>query len=48
MEKLNVPINVGDGPPVVVLHGFAMRPATYEGLVRLLDKLIVPAPEADA
>ena len=38
MEKLNVPINAGDGPPVVVLHGFAMRPATYEGLVRLLDK----------
>ena len=33
---LDVPIKTGDGPPVVVLHGFAMRPATYGGLVRLL------------
>ena len=38
MKKLDVPIKAGDGPPVVVLHGFAMRPATYGGLVRLLDK----------
>jgi pimeloyl-ACP methyl ester carboxylesterase len=38
VKKLDVPIRSGDGPPVVVLHGFAMRPATYEGLVRLLDK----------
>ena len=36
MKTLNVPIRVGDGPPVVLLHGFAMRPATYGGLVRLL------------
>ena len=34
--KLDVPIETGDGPAVVVLHGFAMRPATYSGLVRLL------------
>ena len=34
--QLDVPIKAGDGPPVVVLHGFAMRPATYGGLVRLL------------
>jgi pimeloyl-ACP methyl ester carboxylesterase len=33
---LDVPIQTGDGPPVVLLHGFAMRPATYGGLVRLL------------
>jgi pimeloyl-ACP methyl ester carboxylesterase len=33
---LDVPIKVGDGPPVVILHGFAMRPATYGGLVDLL------------
>ncbi len=33
---LEVPIRAGDGPPVVLLHGFAMRPATYSGLVRLL------------
>jgi len=33
---LDVPIKTGDGSPVVVLHGFAMRPATYGGLVRLL------------
>ena len=32
---LDVPIGAGNGPPVVVLHGFAMRPATYGGLVRL-------------
>lgn len=34
--QLDVPVKAGDGPPVVVLHGFAMRPATYGGLVRLL------------
>ena len=38
VQKLEIPIQTGDGPPVMVLHGFAMRPATYEGLVRLLDK----------
>jgi pimeloyl-ACP methyl ester carboxylesterase len=38
VTKLNVPIKAGGGPPVVVLHGFAMRPSTYGGLVRLLEK----------
>ncbi|MGH9019194.1 MAG: alpha/beta fold hydrolase [Acidimicrobiales bacterium] len=33
-----MPIQTGDGPPVVVLHGFAMRPATYRGLVDLLAR----------
>jgi len=36
VKELAVPIHAGDGPPVVLLHGFAMRPATYGGLVRLL------------
>jgi pimeloyl-ACP methyl ester carboxylesterase len=36
VNRLDVPIKAGEGPPVVVLHGFAMRPATYGGLVRLL------------
>jgi pimeloyl-ACP methyl ester carboxylesterase len=42
---LEVPIDVGDGPTVVLLHGFAMRPATYRGLVDLLAsrcRVIVP------
>ena len=34
--QLDVPIKTGDGPPIVLLHGFAMRPATYGGLVQLL------------
>ncbi|MGA2520704.1 MAG: alpha/beta hydrolase [Acidimicrobiales bacterium] len=29
---LEVPIDIGTGPPVVVFHGFAMRPATYRAL----------------
>lgn len=36
MTQLDVPIKAGSGAPVVVLHGFAMRPGTYDGLVRLL------------
>jgi len=42
---LDVPIDKGDGPPVVVLHGYAMRPATYAGLAELLAKrcrVVVP------
>lgn len=27
---------MGDGPPVVVFHGYGMRPETYAGLARLL------------
>ena len=34
--QLDVPIKAGDGPPIVLLHGFAMRPVTYGGLVQLL------------
>jgi pimeloyl-ACP methyl ester carboxylesterase len=34
--RLEVPVEVGDGPAVVLLHGFAMRPQTYDGLVGLL------------
>jgi pimeloyl-ACP methyl ester carboxylesterase len=43
--SLDVPIDTGEGPVVVVLHGFAMRPDTYEGLVRLLAarcRVVVP------
>jgi pimeloyl-ACP methyl ester carboxylesterase len=34
--QLEVPIQVGDGRPLVLLHGFGLRPSTYNGLVRLL------------
>lgn len=43
--QLDVPIDTGDGPTVVVLHGFAMRPATYDRLVQLLAtrcRVVVP------
>jgi pimeloyl-ACP methyl ester carboxylesterase len=43
--QLKVPIDIGEGRAVVVLHGYAMRPATYDGLVRLLAKrcrVVVP------
>jgi pimeloyl-ACP methyl ester carboxylesterase len=43
--QLEVPIDIGDGAAVVVLHGFGMRPATYERLVRLLAtrcRVVVP------
>ena len=42
---LDVPIDVGDGAPLVLLHGFAMRPATYGRLVQLLStrcRVVVP------
>jgi pimeloyl-ACP methyl ester carboxylesterase len=42
---LDVPIDFGDGPPVVILHGFAMKPDTYRDLVRLLApkcRVVVP------
>jgi pimeloyl-ACP methyl ester carboxylesterase len=45
MRQLEVPIDPGEGPPVVILHGFAMRPATYDRLVALLAphcRVIVP------
>lgn len=43
--KLEVPLDVGDGTPLVLLHGFAMRPATYGRLVGLLGercRVVVP------
>ena len=43
--ELRVPIDTGTGPPVVVLHGYAMRPDTYAGLVGLLSRrcrVVVP------
>jgi pimeloyl-ACP methyl ester carboxylesterase len=43
--RLQIPIDTGDGVPMVLLHGFAMRPVTYERLVELLSKhcrVIVP------
>ena len=43
--QLKVPIDTGGGEPVVLLHGYAMRPATYSGLVKLLARrcrVIVP------
>jgi pimeloyl-ACP methyl ester carboxylesterase len=45
VTKLRVPIDVGDGPPILLLHGFAMRPETYRGLVDQLSpwcRMIVP------
>lgn len=35
---LRVPVDIGDGPPVVVLHGYGMRPHTYRGLAELLAR----------
>jgi pimeloyl-ACP methyl ester carboxylesterase len=45
IESLEVPIDTGAGPPVVLLHGYAMRPSTYGGLVDLLARrcrVVVP------
>ena len=43
--QLDVPIDTGQGAPVILLHGYAMRPATYKRLVGLLAsrcRVIVP------
>lgn len=43
--QLEVPIDTGAGAPVVLLHGYAMRPATYGALVKLLARrcrVVVP------
>ncbi len=45
VNTLEVPIDVGSGPPVVLLHGYAMRPDTYRPLADLLAsrcRVIVP------
>jgi len=39
-------VSVGDGPPLVLLHGFAMQPETYLPLARLLAdraRVVIPA-----
>lgn len=39
-------IEVGDGPPLVILHGYAMRPETYLPLAHLLSdqfRVVIPA-----
>ncbi len=38
MIGLEVPVDVGAGPPLVLLHGYAMRPATYRRLADLLAR----------
>jgi pimeloyl-ACP methyl ester carboxylesterase len=43
--ELEVPVDMGEGAPVVLLHGYAMRPDTYGGLADLLARrcrVIVP------
>jgi len=43
--QLEVPIDTGEGAPVILLHGYAMRPATYKRLIDLLAgrcRVIVP------
>jgi pimeloyl-ACP methyl ester carboxylesterase len=45
VEALEIPIDIGAGPPVVLLHGYAMRPDTYRPLADLLApqcRVIVP------
>jgi pimeloyl-ACP methyl ester carboxylesterase len=45
MRGLEVPIDTGEGPVLVLLHGFAMTPGTYGGLVDLLAtrcRVVVP------
>jgi pimeloyl-ACP methyl ester carboxylesterase len=45
MKHLEVPIDIGAGPPVVLLHGYAMRPATYRRLADLLAsrcRVVIP------
>lgn len=46
MSELTVPIDIGKGAPLVMLHGFAMQPATYGGLAeRLADRCRVVVPD---
>lgn len=40
-----MPVDLGDGPPIVLLHGFAMRPWTYRPTAALLSsraRVLVP------
>jgi pimeloyl-ACP methyl ester carboxylesterase len=46
VSELVVPIDTGKGAPLVLLHGFAMKPATYGGLVeRLAERCRVVVPD---
>jgi len=38
MKTLKVPVDVGTGPPIVLLHGFAMSPFTYSKTAELLAR----------
>lgn len=43
--RLQVPIDIGAGPAVVLLHGYAMRPQTYAATAELLARgcrVVVP------
>ena len=45
MRALEVPLDIGEGNPIVLLHGFAMSPATYRPMARLLverARVVVP------
>jgi len=45
MRTLKVPVDTGSGSPVALLHGFAMLPQTYTGLVKRLEphcRVVVP------
>jgi pimeloyl-ACP methyl ester carboxylesterase len=45
VSELAVPIDIGSGAPLVVLHGYAMKPATYLGLAQRLAtrcRVLVP------
>lgn len=37
-EQLHVPVDVGTGAPIVLLHGFGMRPGTYRPTAVLLGR----------
>lgn len=43
--RLPVPVDVGSGAPIVLLHGFGMRPSTYRATAELLAtraRVVVP------
>jgi pimeloyl-ACP methyl ester carboxylesterase len=45
VNRLDVPIDAGEGAPLVLLHGFGMRPTTYRRLVERLAtrcRVVVP------
>jgi pimeloyl-ACP methyl ester carboxylesterase len=45
VKRLEVPVDVGRGRPLVLLHGYAMRPATYGRLADLLAtrcRVVIP------